>query len=99
MPAAQKQQRGNGTYSDHVGVFSHKESGEFHGGIFDVETSYQFVFRFRQIERNTIGFSKGCNHEQEEAENLSTGEDVPVRDAVPVACLGIHNLAKVQAVR
>src|SRR5260370_42653289 len=96
MPSAQKEQSSNTSDGNHVGVFGHEETGEFHAAVFRMETSYQFVFRFWQIERDAIGFRKSSDQENDEAEDLPALENAPGEDAEPG--LLVHHLTKAERV-
>ena len=102
MPAAQKQKRGDAGDRHHVGVLGHEEAGEFHAAVFGMEAGNQFVFGFRQVEREAICFSKTGDHENHEAENLREWhlENIPAGDESQIVTrLAGGDIAKAQMIR
>ena len=99
MPSAKKQQRGQTGDGDHVGVFRHEEHGKLHGAVLGVVSRDQFSFRFRQIERNAVGFGIGSHQVYEEADNLSL-KNIPARNHVkPASGLRVDDVLQAEASR
>src|SRR5581483_6485165 len=102
MPASKEKQRRHARDRYHVGVFRHKEAGEFHAAVLCVEASDQFIFGFGKIEWNAVGLGEGRNHENDEAENLRERhlENVPARyETQIIAGLAVCDSAKTEMVR
>src|ERR1044072_6490753 len=64
-PAAQEKRHHDASGGNHVGIFTHKKEPELQGAVLRVVPADELRFRFRQIERQTIGFSKGRDRKDE----------------------------------
>src|SRR5579864_647307 len=97
VPSAQEQKSSQAAYRDHVRVFRHKEHGKLHRAVFCVIASHQFRFGFREIKRDAIRLSVGCDQVTKESDELSV-KNVPARNKSPeVSRLCVDNRAQAEA--
>ena len=51
-----------------MGVFGHEEQGEFHGTVFEMETSHDLGLAFRQVKGVPVGFSEYRDNKEDETQ-------------------------------
>ena len=103
MPAAEEQRSSPSAVTVIMLAYSAmKNAANFMTAVLGVETRHQFVLRFRQIERDAVGFRERGDQEDDEADDLRKRalEDRPARHESEVeAVLRVDDFAQAERVR
>ena len=76
-----------------------KKKREPHAAVFREEARDQFAFRFRQIERQPVGFGHGGDQKDDKGDELRKGQGIKGKPVPEPAGLGFGDFDQAQTAR
>src|SRR6185369_517822 len=82
MPAAKEKGSSDCADRDHIRIFSHKEHGVLHTGVFGTESRDKLRLGFRQVEGCPVDLSQRADEEDDPGnEHERVAEDIPAEES------------------